>query len=91
VTKSLGKQISGSKYLFWLVVSEVSVHGQLSSLLLGCVDAEHYSGERMQWKKGTHYIMARKQRGRDKKGRGSRYIFQVMPTVTYFFQNGPIS
>jgi hypothetical protein len=46
VTKYLRKSDKKEKGLFWLVVSEASVHGQLVPLLWACGKAE-YNGQEL--------------------------------------------
>jgi hypothetical protein len=41
MTKYLRKQLKRRKELFWLMVSKVSVYGQLALLFLGYGEAEH--------------------------------------------------
>jgi hypothetical protein len=59
VTKYYDKQLKG-RNLFWLTVSEVSVHGHLAAMFLGHGEAKHDSREHL-WSKAAHLLEARKQ------------------------------
>jgi hypothetical protein len=60
--------------LFWLVVSEMSGHGQLAPLLWAGGEAEHHGGR----SKFSHLMVTRKQRetGRD---RDKVYLSRTRP------------
>jgi hypothetical protein len=54
--KYVRETTQGRKDLFWLTVSEVSVHGWLALIFLGHGNREHH-GERV-WQSKVFYFMA---------------------------------
>jgi hypothetical protein len=56
--------------LFWLMGSEISVHGWLVPLLWACVEAEHMT-ESVWWSKAAHLLVGKKHtasvQGRDQR------------------------
>jgi hypothetical protein len=55
VTKYLTEQFKRRKDLFWLIVSELLVHGGPVPLFLGHGEVEHHSGEGMEEKSWSLY------------------------------------
>jgi hypothetical protein len=60
--------------LLWLIVSEISVHVQLTQLLDPCVVRQNIMARRMRWSKVAYLIVDRKRR--TEKGQEIRYSFQ---------------
>jgi hypothetical protein len=64
--KYLRKQLKRRKDLFWLMVSEGSVHGWLAPLLWASHETEHHGTKSMCWSKVAHLMVDRKQRERER-------------------------
>jgi hypothetical protein len=65
VTKYLSKTAWERKDLFWLIVSEVSVHSQLVPLFWAWGAKEEHHGGRAAWRKLAHLVAAREQREKE--------------------------
>jgi hypothetical protein len=70
------------------MVSEVSVHVQLTSLLLGLWQGRNINGRKAFWKEVTHPRAAKKQRERDR-DRERDAPFKGKPPLTHLLQLGP--
>jgi hypothetical protein len=80
VTKYLTETIYGRKGLFWLTVSEDSIHGCLAP----CAWAENH-GSISKWKKRLLSPAGRKQRIRER----CKGAWDKMPSMTYSFSKVP--
>jgi hypothetical protein len=74
------------KTLFWLVVSEVSVHGNLAPLLWTCSKAEHHDGEGILEHSCSPHGMQEPNRRR---GCRQDRSFKGTPPATHFLPSGP--
>jgi hypothetical protein len=63
--------LKGGKVLFWLLVSEASVHGQLAPCLWACGEAEHHGSQD-----------AKRERERKKMGWGANMSLKGTPPPT---------
>jgi hypothetical protein len=87
------KQFKRRRDLFWLMISEVSVHGGLVPLLETVFKAEQHGSKSMWQSKFAHLMLVTKQRQRviDRKWQGTRFILQshafsdLLPLTRYSF------
>jgi hypothetical protein len=79
------KQFKRKKSLFWLMLSEVSIHGHMALVLLGLWWGRTWWGSRWGYEV-VHAVVDRRQQRR--RHRGHNISFRGTP-MTYFFQVDP--